>query len=86
MERAREFRPEVVLCDLGLPGGMDGYAVARAMRKDPDLSAALLIATTGYGQAEDQRRCREAGFDAHLTKPVDFGELQRLLAATPARA
>jgi signal transduction histidine kinase len=86
MERAREFRPEVVLCDLGLPGGMDGYAVARAMRQDPELSASLLIATTGYGQAEDQRRCREAGFDAHLTKPVDFSELQRLLAATPARA
>jgi signal transduction histidine kinase/DNA-binding response OmpR family regulator len=86
MERAREFRPEVVLCDLGLPGGMDGYAVARAMRQDPELSSSLLIATTGYGQAEDQRRCREAGFDAHLTKPVDFSELQRLLATTPARA
>jgi signal transduction histidine kinase/DNA-binding response OmpR family regulator len=85
MERAREFRPEVVLCDIGLPGGMDGYAVARAMRQDPELSSTYLIASTGYGQAEDQRRCREAGFDAHLTKPVDLAELQRLLASAPAR-
>ena len=83
MQRAREFRPEVVLCDLGLPGGMDGYAVARAMKRDPALAAAYLIASTGYGQAEDQRRCREAGFDAHFTKPVDFTELQRLLASLP---
>jgi signal transduction histidine kinase/DNA-binding response OmpR family regulator len=84
MERAREFRPEVVLCDIGLPGGMDGYAVARAMRQDPELAPAFLIASTGYGQAEDQRRCREAGFDAHLTKPVDLPELQRLLASARA--
>jgi CheY-like chemotaxis protein len=69
----------VVLCDIGLPGGMDGYAVARALRQDPMLASTLLIAATGYGQEEDQRRCQEAGFDAHLTKPVDFTELQRLL-------
>jgi signal transduction histidine kinase/DNA-binding response OmpR family regulator len=83
VERARSFRPEVVLCDIGLPGGMDGYAVARALRADPDLSSVYLIAATGYGQAEDQRRSREAGFDAHLTKPIDFAELQRLLATLP---
>ena len=85
MERARDFRPEVVLCDLGLPGGMDGFAVARTMRQDPELASVYLIASTGYGQAEDQRRCHEAGFNAHLTKPVDFSELQRLLAAAPLR-
>jgi signal transduction histidine kinase/DNA-binding response OmpR family regulator len=85
VERARTFRPEVVLCDIGLPGGMDGYAVARALRADPALSAAYLIASTGYGQVEDQRRSREAGFDAHLTKPIDFAELQRLLAASPTQ-
>jgi signal transduction histidine kinase len=86
VERAREFRPDVVLCDIGLPGGMDGYAVARALRRDAELSSVFLVAATGYGQAEDQRRAREAGFDAHLTKPVDFAELQRLLALLPVRA
>ena len=77
--KAREFCPNVIMCDIGLPGGMDGYAVARALRQAPDLASICLIATTGYGQAEDQRRAREAGFDAHLTKPVDFETLQQLL-------
>jgi signal transduction histidine kinase/DNA-binding response OmpR family regulator len=86
MEAAHRHQPEVVLCDIGLPGGMDGYAVARALRKDPILSRAFLIAATGYGQEEDQRRCQEAGFDAHFTKPLDFTELQRVLASLPARA
>jgi signal transduction histidine kinase/DNA-binding response OmpR family regulator len=83
VEVARTFKPEVVLCDIGLPGGMDGYSVARALRQDTELASALLIATTGYGQEEDQRLCREAGFDVHLTKPVDFAELQKLLAPLP---
>jgi CheY-like chemotaxis protein len=86
LEAARRFLPRVVLCDIGLPGGMDGYAVARALRAEPALVSAFVIATTGYGQLEDQRRSREAGFDAHLTKPVDFAELQRMLAALPALA
>jgi signal transduction histidine kinase/DNA-binding response OmpR family regulator len=81
--KAREFLPDVVLCDIGLPDGMDGYAVARALRQDPALASAYLIAATGYGQAEDQRLAREAGFDAHLTKPVDFPALQELLAKRP---
>jgi signal transduction histidine kinase/DNA-binding response OmpR family regulator len=85
VERAQTFRPEVVVCDIGLPGGMDGYDVARAMRADPELSGAFLIAATGYGQVDDQRRSREAGFDAHLTKPVDFAELHRLLVSAPVR-
>jgi signal transduction histidine kinase/DNA-binding response OmpR family regulator len=80
VQAARAHQPEVVLCDIGLPGGMDGYAVARAFRGDPALASARLIALTGYGQEEDQRRSREAGFDLHLTKPVDFAELQRVLA------
>jgi CheY-like chemotaxis protein len=78
--KAREFCPNVVMCDIGLPGGMDGYAVARALRREPALEATYLIAATGYGQVEDQRRAHEAGFDAHLTKPVDFEALQQLLA------
>jgi PAS domain S-box-containing protein len=81
LEIARDFQPEVVLCDIGLPGGMDGYAVARALRADPDQSMAALIALSGYGQEEDQRKARQAGFDRHLTKPVDPGTLTRLLEA-----
>ncbi len=80
LETARRFRPDVVLCDIGLPGGMDGYEVARQMREDPLLSQARLIALTGYGQEEDRRRAREAGFDIHLTKPADPVMLGRLLA------
>jgi PAS domain S-box-containing protein len=79
---AGPFRPEVVLCDLGLPG-MDGYQVAAVLRQDPALSKTRLIAISGYGQQEDQRRSREAGFDLHLTKPVEFAELQRLLEVRP---
>jgi signal transduction histidine kinase len=79
VEAARAFRPQVVLCDIGLPGGMDGYAVARAIRRDPSLAAIRLIALSGYGQDEDRRRSREAGFEAHLIKPVDFTDLRRLI-------
>jgi len=78
--RARLIQPEVVVCDIGLPGGLDGYAVARALRADPELAGCRLIALTGYGQEEDQRRAREAGFDVHLTKPADPEVLRRLIA------
>jgi two-component system, chemotaxis family, CheB/CheR fusion protein len=80
VEKARSFRPEVVLCDIGLPGELDGYAVARAFRADPELRGAFLIALTGYGQEEDRRRALDAGFDTHLTKPADLDALRRLLA------
>jgi signal transduction histidine kinase len=75
---AHEFRPEVVLCDLGLPG-MNGFEVATALRQDPTTASARLIALTGYGGDEDRRRSREAGFDIHLTKPVEPSLLRRLL-------
>jgi len=77
---ARQFHPDVVLCDLGLPG-MNGYEVASTLRRDPETAAARLIALTGYGGEEDRRRSHEAGFDIHLTKPVDPGLLRRLLSA-----
>jgi CheY-like chemotaxis protein len=80
LQAARSFHPEVVLCDLGLPG-MNGYEVATALRKDPSTSSARLIAVTGYGRDEDRRRSKEAGFDLHLTKPVDPAQLQALLKA-----
>jgi CheY-like chemotaxis protein len=84
VEAARRFRPEVVFCDLCLPGGMDGHAVAQALRQDPALALAYLVAMTGYGHDEDQRHSREAGFDVHLIKPVDFAALQQLLVSLPA--
>jgi CheY-like chemotaxis protein len=79
---AKQFRPDVVLCDIGLPG-MDGFAVGRALRQDPLTARSRLIVLSGYGQEEDRRKSREAGFDLHLTKPVDPLELQRLLRAQP---
>ena len=82
LETARRFLPEVVVCDIGLPGPMDGYGLARAFRADPELpAAAFLIALTGYGQEEDRRRALDAGFNAHLTKPADLDALLGLLAS-----
>jgi CheY-like chemotaxis protein len=80
LEKARRFHPEIVLCDIGLPNGLDGYGVARALRADPELAGVFLIALTGYGQEEDQHLAREAGFDVHLTKPADLEVLRRLIA------
>jgi CheY-like chemotaxis protein len=79
LQVAREFRPEVVLCDIGLPG-KDGYQVARELRALPETRAALLVALTGYGQDEDRQRAAEAGFDAFQVKPVEHDALQALLA------
>jgi PAS domain S-box-containing protein len=69
LEEARSFQPDVVLLDIGLPG-MDGYEVARALRAHPGGERALIVAVSGYGQAEDRARSRAAGFDQHLLKPV----------------
>jgi PAS domain S-box-containing protein len=76
---ALHHRPEVALIDLGLPG-LDGYEVARALRASPSGKAIALIAVTGYGQADDRRRSKEAGFDAHLVKPVSQQLLSSLIA------
>jgi CheY-like chemotaxis protein len=84
VELARQFQPEVVLCDLGLPG-MDGYEVAKALCRDPETRAARLIAVSGYGQEENVQRSREAGFDLHLTKPIDLERLERILATSTER-
>jgi len=85
LEAARQFHPEVVLCDLGLPG-MNGYEVAEQLRRDPTTAAVKLIAVTGYGREEDRRRSREAGFDLHLTKPVDPVQLRKELQRPRASA
>jgi len=77
---ARSPLPDAILLDIGLPG-MNGYEVARQLRLRPGLGAVKLIAITGYGSEIDRARSYEAGFNAHLTKPVDLDELQRLLSA-----
>jgi signal transduction histidine kinase/DNA-binding response OmpR family regulator len=73
---------DVVLLDIGLPG-MDGFEVARAVRRQPCADSLVLVALTGYGQEDDRLRSREAGFDYHLTKPVDFDTLLGILASEP---
>jgi two-component system, chemotaxis family, CheB/CheR fusion protein len=78
LTEATSFEPEIVLLDIGLPG-LDGYEVARQLRQNHRLEKALLVALTGYGQEEDRRLAREAGFDHHLTKPVDPAVLYQLL-------
>jgi two-component system CheB/CheR fusion protein len=77
--RAASWLPEVVLCDIGLPG-IDGFEVAQRLRRQPGTEQALLVAITGYGTEQDRRRGREAGFDHYLVKPADPNDLRRLLA------
>lgn len=84
VEAVRRVRPEIVLCDIGLPG-MDGYAVARTIRQSADLNGVYLVAVTGYGQQEDQDKACEAGFDAHLTKPAKLTDLRAILTDGPGR-
>jgi CheY-like chemotaxis protein len=84
LEIAPDYQPEVVVLDIGLPG-LNGYEVARRLRQLPASRDALLIAVTGYGQLEDRQRSEGAGFDYHLTKPVDPEALQCLLVS-PSRA
>jgi CheY-like chemotaxis protein/nitrogen-specific signal transduction histidine kinase len=77
VEVAHKFRPEIVLCDIGLPG-MDGYEVAQVLRQQVGLHDAFLIAVSGYRQ--DERRAREVGFNAHILKPVNFDALENMLS------
>jgi len=76
-----EFKPEVVLLDIGLPG-LDGFQVAKRIRAQAKYQRTRLLAMTGYGREADRQRTREAGFSGHLVKPVDFGDLKRMLAET----
>ncbi len=75
---AQEFHPEVVFCDLGLPG-MNGYEVAKELRLLPFGREIVLAALTGYGQPSDREKSAEAGFDAHLVKPVDPSVIESFL-------
>ena len=82
VEVARAFRPEIVVCDIGLPGS-DGYAVAQTLRGDRATCGALLIALSGYARPEDVERSLQAGFDRHLAKPATVERLEALFAGAP---
>jgi PAS domain S-box-containing protein len=83
LEAAKRFRPDVVLLDIGLPG-LNGYEVCRRLRQQPWGASLILVALTGWGQEEDRQRSREAGFNAHMVKPVDHETLTKLLAWVPS--
>ncbi|WP_438021853.1 GAF domain-containing protein [Sorangium sp. So ce233] len=85
MTAARELGADVVFLDIGLPG-MSGYEVARRLRAEPGFAGLVLVALTGWGTEDDRRQAREAGFDHHLTKPVDAAEVRRLVASVAQAA
>jgi len=78
LDAALDFRPRVVLLDIGLPG-LDGFEVAKRLRQHASLQNILLVAMTGYGQESDRQRSKEAGFDHHLVKPANFKQVLQIL-------
>jgi CheY-like chemotaxis protein len=84
LDKEAEFRPDVVLLDIGMPK-MSGYEVAKRIRAARG-AAVMIVAITGWGQEDDRRRAREAGFDHHFTKPVDYEALIELIEAKPLHA
>jgi two-component system CheB/CheR fusion protein len=82
LEKVRALRPDVVFCDIGLPG-MDGYDVARAVRQDSALQSTFLVALSGYALPEDIERAARAGFQHHLAKPPSVNALERVLSELP---
>lgn len=79
VEVARSFRPDIAFLDLGMPN-LDGYALARILRAMPELSGLALVAVSGHDQPQDRTRSRQAGFDAHVGKPLDTPLLESILA------
>jgi two-component system CheB/CheR fusion protein len=75
LETARRFKPQIIICDIGLPGKINGLEVARIIKNDGVLSSVHMIALSGYGQFEDIQETRSAGFHHHLVKPADFDRL-----------
>ena len=78
VEAAEQFRPDVILLDIGLPK-LNGYEVCRRIREQPWSGDVVIVALTGWGQEEDRRRSAEAGFNHHLVKPVELEALAQLL-------
>jgi CheY-like chemotaxis protein len=85
LQAALDYRPNVVLLDIGLPG-MNGNEVAMRIRQQPALQHVVLVALTGYGQEADRRTSLEAGFNHHLVKPAEFKSVREILAAVLAKA
>ena len=83
LQLAREFMPEVVLCDIGLPGELDGFAVMQALRQEHADRPLYAVALTGYDQDQARSRARAAGFDFHVTKPVGKALLDELIERRP---
>jgi CheY-like chemotaxis protein len=84
MEAALDYRPDVALLDIGLPG-LDGFEVAKRMRQQPILQKVVLVAMTGYGKESDRQRSQEVGFDHYLVKPTQFEKVQKILASVPKK-
>jgi two-component system CheB/CheR fusion protein len=78
LETAPEFRPDVILCDIGMPR-MDGYETCRRLRQVPGLEKVIIAAVSGYGGPEDRKRSQEAGFDRHLVKPIGRDAVEELV-------
>lgn len=81
---ALDYRPDIVLLDIGLPG-LNGYEVAKRIRQQPDFKNVVLVALTGYGQDSDRQNSLQAGFDHHLVKPARLAQLQKILATVSER-
>jgi CheY-like chemotaxis protein len=84
IEAAQRLRPDAMLLDIGLPS-LNGYEVCRRIREEPWGKGVTMVALTGWGQEEDRRRSKEAGFDTHMIKPVDPIALMGLLASLPSK-
>lgn len=78
LDLVREWRPDIILCDLGMPG-MDGYQTCQRLRQVPELEKIHIAAVSGYGGEEDRRKSKEAGFDCHLVKPISRAALEDLV-------
>jgi CheY-like chemotaxis protein len=84
VEAAAAFRPDLVLLDIGMPK-LNGYEACRRIRELPFGSDMVLVAVTGWGQEDDRRKAKEAGFDLHMVKPVEPQAIEKLLRSLPAR-
>ena len=80
IQKAEEFAPEIIICDIGLPGGLSGYDVIAELKKDKRFKSVYFIALSGYGQIEDKEKSAEVGFHEHLVKPVDFDVLLEIIS------
>lgn len=86
LELIKAVKPDLVFCDIGLPGELDGYAVARQVRTTPDVNKTFMVALSGYGQEKDKKLAFECGFDDHLLKPIDFSSLSLMISSAEQSA